>query len=151
MADLREEHGDLWARHAAGFWVGVTTNGVTRRDGACVMGRGVAKEAATRFPGLPYALGAMLRRDGNHVCFFPVYRMITFPVKHHWREPADLQLIEQSARELVSDLTLVFRGAKPVYLVRPGCGNGGLDWPTVRAVLAPILGGAPVVILDRDL
>jgi len=61
-------------------------------------------------------------------------------VKHHWRERADLILIERSARELVDFVTDLWeRGPATICLVRPGCGNGGLDWKDVRPVLAPLL------------
>lgn len=143
---MREAFGDLWDFHRAGAWVCITTNGSVRQDGACVMGRGSALEAKKRFPHLPYALGDRLRRHGNHVFLWWSERMITFPVKHRWHEQADVGLIRRSCRELVALLDL--EGIQgPVYLGRPGCGNGGLDWERqVRPAVAPLLDDRVVVI-----
>lgn len=139
---MLEVQGDIWEAHALGHWIVITTNGIVRRDGACVMGRGVARDAALRFPDLPYRLGKLLTEHGNHVFSFEYpYRMFTFPVKHHWREPADPALIEQSAREIASQGI-----TDRLYMVRPGCGNGQLDWETVRLLIAPILDDSFIVV-----
>lgn len=132
---MKLELGDIWERHAEGAFVGITTNGVCNARGQAVMGRGVAKQAAHRFPRLPYDLGRLLKAHGNHAYRLTEYRVLTFPVKHRWWERADVRLIERSAREFMSLLT---RGEQ-VYLVKPGCGNGGLEWRQVQDILAPIL------------
>jgi len=95
-----EAPSDLWDHHAAGQWVVITTNGIVRKDGACLMGRGVALQAAQRFPDLPFVLGAAIEVDGNHVHAFRDFRVFSFPVKRPWTEPADPNLIQQSARQL---------------------------------------------------
>lgn len=143
-----ERGGDLWDFHAIGAWVAITTNGIVRQDGTAVMGRGVAYEAAQRYPWLARSFGLRLRDGGNHVHAFWDIRLFTFPVKAHWRDRADLGLIEQSASELVdfvADLER-FRGPQRVYLVRPGCGNGGLRWAEVQPRLAPILDDRFIVV-----
>ena len=63
---MREVVGDIWDYHAKGHWVGITTNAVTKENGEAVMGRGIALQAAQRFPLLARQLGAKLRHDGNH-------------------------------------------------------------------------------------
>ncbi len=152
---MKEVTGNIWKYWEAGAWITITTNGMTRRDGACVMGRGVAKEAAQRIPTLPYLLGATLRdrswTEANIVHTFPAHRIITFPVKHHWRDQADLALIARSARQL-SNLSITKADGglvRPIYLVRPGCGNGGLEWQTVKPILAPLLDDRFIVV-ERD-
>ena len=140
---MLEAVGDLWEAHALGHWVAITTNGITRRDGHAVMGRGVAKQAAERFPAFPEAFGSRLRDHGNHVHLFSRERIITFPVKYHWRDPADLKLIRQSAQELQERFPF---WKVPCYLVRPGCGNGRLSWDQVRPVIAPILDNRFIVV-----
>jgi len=140
-----EVHGDFWTYgpvHARG----ITTNGVRKLNGAAVMGRGVARQALERYPGIDLVLGHELRW-GNHVFVLKVGRaqaspagqpiLFNFPVKHHWREPADLNLITRSANELVR-----MAGELEwhrVLLPRPGCGNGGLDWRQVGPVLDQVL------------
>lgn len=140
----------------------ITTNGYIKRNGEAVMGRGVAQQAAKRWPSLPLRLGQKIKRHGNIVQPIPGpwdgYELISFPVKHHWQQPACLTggkdcpglgpwplvgspqcsgLIVRSANQLVA---LTERnGWRMVMLPRPGCGNGGLDWTAVEPILRNIL------------
>jgi hypothetical protein len=132
---MKEVFGDLWEFDGI---IAITTNGFVKRDGTSVMGRGCAKQATIRFPGLPHKLGRKISAEGNHVFCFPEHRLITFPVKHTWWEAADLGLIERSARELLK-LIEVKKIQEAVYLPRPGCGNGRLKWEGVKKILSPIL------------
>ena len=43
----------------------ITTNGFIKRDGSCPMGRGIAKEALNRYPGIDKKLGSYLSQWGN--------------------------------------------------------------------------------------
>jgi hypothetical protein len=133
---MRELRGNLWELPAD--WRCITTNGYVRTDGACVMGRGCAREAKQRFPQLPYQLGALLRQPGgNRLHVFPEHGLLTFPVKHAWMEPADPALIATSAAQLTDFAAL--QPDKTFLLPRPGCGNGQLTWEQVR----PLLEGLP--------
>jgi len=132
---MKEVFGDLWEFDGI---IAITTNGFVKRNETCVMGRGCAREAAARFPTLPFELGRKIRSEGNHVFYFPEYGLITFPVKHNWWEAADLGLIERSARELLKIIE-VKKIKEAIYLPRPGCGNGRLKWEDVKKLLSPIL------------
>ena len=134
---MKELTGNLWDFHAQGHYICITTNGTVRSDGACVMGRGIAKQAANKFPQLPYQLGSMLKKSGTNCVRILVPSIIAFPVKHHWREEADIELIHRSSIELVRVVTEL--GESHIYLPRPGCGNGRLTWDVVRSRIAPIL------------
>lgn len=122
-----ELSGNIWDHHNAGRWIVITTNGDIRKDGACVMGRGVAKQAADRYPNLSYELGRKLGESGNQVYVFEKYRIITFPVKDHWRDKADLDLIKKSLQQIVAWADTP-RKHGLFHMVRPGCYNGGRDW-----------------------
>jgi hypothetical protein len=131
-----EVTGNLWT-YPADVRV-ITTNGTVRSDGACVMGRGCALEATRRYPGINFTLGQALKRHGNHVHVLArtdVGLLVSFPVKHHWREKADLELIRRSAVELVK----LTKSGDRVVLPRPGCGNGHLEWVTVKPILEPLM------------
>lgn len=148
---MREVAGDIWEAHGLGHWIAITTNGIVNRQGKLVMGRGVALQAAKRFDWLPTHLGDRVRDAGNHVHAFPSIRLFSYPVKHHWKEGADLALIERSAKELVDFVTdLTARKVGPmihlVCLVRPGCGSGGLEWSQIRPLLAPILDDRFIIV-----
>jgi hypothetical protein len=66
----------------------ITTNGFTKANGCAVMGRGCAKQAATRWPGTPELLGNKIRIDGNRtqhlanvLLNMKQVSLISFPVK----------------------------------------------------------------------
>ena len=131
----------------------ITTNGFVKKNGEGVMGAGVAKQATVRYSGIAATLGTVLRTRGNHVAALAYnydHIVLAFPVKHHWRKPAELELIERSAHELVAFLDEYFLSLEnfKVLLPRPGCGNGQLRWEDVKPVLEPILDDR-VWVIDR--
>lgn len=131
---MKELTADLW-QVPADLRV-ITTNGTVKKNGAAVMGRGCAKEAKDRYPGIDQMLGKHLRLHGN----WPTRlddEIASLPVKHNWWERADVELIEQSVRGLV---ILVDRyGYKNVVMPRPGCGNGKLLWEEIKPLIEPLL------------
>lgn len=136
---MRECRGNLWRFHRDGAWIVVPTNGSVRRDGYAVMGRGVAAQAAQRFPTLQATLGGLLMSRGNHVIALPAWRFFTYPVKARWMERATVRLIDGSARELQERVETDSTIPLPVYLPWVGCGNGGLSWDSIRPILLPLL------------
>ena len=122
---------DIWEYHGSAI-IAVTTSGSLTKAGKGIMARGVAGQAAARFPGLPEALGGQLREHGNHVNLLGE-GIVSFPVEESaWACP-DLRLISRSALELRQ---LADREAWEMIAVpRPGCGGGGLSWQEVRPLL----------------
>lgn len=135
-----EDRGNLWTYPAN--LVVITTNGFVKNNGAAVMGRGCALEATKKFPGIEFELGKLLSERGNHVHLLRP-SLATFPVKHNWWEVADMDLIAQSAHELVE----ISKNYSRVVIPRPGCGNGKLDWKDVKPVIAPILVGEKFIVI----
>jgi hypothetical protein len=137
---MKQIRGDLWKLATTGT-VCITTNGFVKRDGSAVMGRGCARQARDRYPGIDRVLGESLRHDGNHTHVLMQdgsLTIVSFPVKHYWHQPADPQLIARSAHELV-ELLDDHDLPQPCLLPRPGCGNGQLSWTDVEPLLADIL------------
>ena len=64
--------------------------------------------------------------------------VINFPTKQHWRAPSRLEWIEEGLQDL--KIFLVKNEVKSVAIPPLGAGNGGLDWPTVRARIETALG-----------
>jgi hypothetical protein len=121
----------------------ITTNGTLRKDGACVMGAGIAKEAARQFDWVAKDLGRNILMYGN-VMHYLGHNLVSFPVKHNWWETADIELIKRSCNELIAflDSMAIERDVEEctAILVRPGCGNGKLDWETeVKPVISSLL------------
>lgn len=129
---MRELQGDLWEEHARGAIVAITTGGQVTRAGCCAMPRGCARQARERFAGLDWTLGQLILTHGNHV-FDLGRRVVSFPVENSPLEVPSLELIEQSCRELVE--LAGYKGWGEVVVPRPGCGGGGLEWPSVRPLL----------------
>jgi len=146
---MRECLGDLWEQHEAGEWVCITTNGIIKSDGTAVMGAGVARQAADRFPDLPSKLAEYLQIHGNRVFMFPKYRVITFPTKHHWKDKSSIDLIKKSCRELMELLNTYPQHIPAVWLPRPGCKHGGLQWEEVKSAISPLL-DSRVIVIDRE-
>jgi hypothetical protein len=131
---MLETVGDIWEHAVRGDIIVITTNGSLTRDGRAVFGRGVAKQAVLRFPGIADTLGRLLAEQGSHV-FDLGCGIVSFPVEETaWSQP-DLRIIARSAEEL--RLLADRSGWRLVVVPRPGCGGGGLAWKDVQPLLAP--------------
>lgn len=139
---MLEAVGDIW-EYAETAVIAITTNGSLTRDGRAIFGRGVARQAGARHPGLAEKVGELVARMGNHVCVAG-YGIVTFPVEETpWSLP-DLRLIARSAAELraVADRS----GWDQIVVPRPGCGGGGLAWRDVKPLLEPCFDQRFIVI-----
>lgn len=144
---MKEIKGDLWEHYGKpNTIVCITTNGVVRKDGACVMGRGCAKEAKDRNPALAYILGSLINQNGNKVFELEKDRLWSFPVKDVWWNPANLELIKTSAQTVRNHAK---SRPETIWVIpRPGCGNGHLKWEDVKLVLLDLPDN--VLIIDRN-
>ncbi len=129
---MHELIGDLWAEHARGAVVAITTNGIVNKVGRAVMPRGCARQARERFPEILKTLGSLLRQHGNHV-FDLGHQIVSFPVEMDPYQVPEMPLIERSCRELVE--LADYKGWQKVAIPRPGCGGGGLQWADVKTIL----------------
>jgi hypothetical protein len=114
----------------------------------------VARQAALRFPDLPTWAGERVNRRGNVVMFYPPGQLILLPTKQHWRDDANLMLIESGVKWVVGMLSSIVDGAPPppcrVVLPRLGCGLGRLSWERqVKPVLEKVLDDRFVVLTPR--
>lgn len=147
---MRERVGNVWKMVQSGDVLVITTNGMVRKNGTAVMGRGIAQQAKNRMPWIEAELGRRLEEEGNHAFYLGGWMgviIVSMPVKHRWFEHADLELIIRSTTELVElveRLHLSFTAT--VFLPRPGCGNGGLDWADVKPSIEPLLDGRFVAV-----
>ena len=139
--------GDLWTYPAD--WRVITTNGFVKTNGECVMGRGCAKEAKEKYPGLPLIVGSIIKHWGNVVRPIEIYKLFTFPVKHNWWEKADPELIKQSAEKFAEIIFGQFDETE-IVMPRPGCGNGGLKWEDVKPLLESLPDNVKVITHDPN-
>lgn len=130
---MHEAVGDIWDYAGRGV-IAITTSSSLAGDGRAVVGRGVARQAAARFPGLAEKLGRLIMEQGNHV-FDLGDGLVSFPVEETaWSLP-DLHIIARSAQELRALVDAA--GWRRIVVPRPGCGGGGLAWREVRPLLEP--------------
>jgi hypothetical protein len=167
---MQEITGDLWQpstwkpkldlNEFDRVWLCITTNGAIKKNGAAVMGAGLAKDAKQKFPNIDSILGERIAYGGN--CVHRLKRIertnkgtcidvYSFPTKHHWRERSDLALVKSSASKLVQIYheALDRKENNLVVMPRPGCGNGKLDWHSqVKPAIEPILKEPNLVVIS---
>lgn len=142
---MKEVTGDIWDYHKKGNWIVITTNGRVKTSGKAVMGKGIALQAVHRFPDIPSILGDLIISRGSKVHVLAGKDIITFPTKYTWWENSDMNLIELSCKQLVEAVNSLELSI-PIYMVRPGCNYGGLDWKDVKPILEKYLDDRFVVV-----
>ncbi len=164
---MKEARIDLFRTLGKVDWACITTNGEIKRDGRAVMGRGIAEQAKTRWPGIDLVLANGIRTRGNVPNFLGYVDKFlrwtpsdpsldlkqtllwSFPTKHNWRDKSDMDLIIQSARALVQE-AVNFPDIE-IVLPRPGCSNGGLNWVYVHKYLARHLDDRFTIVTNENL
>ena len=136
--------GDIFAQPAA-----VLVNPV---NCVGVMGRGLAAQFKRHYPAV-FRVYRESCRDGElrpgRVLLLPTgsarpCAIAHFPTKRHWRDPSRVEDIDAGLRHLA---TTIRRLRVPSIAVPPlGCGLGGLDWHTVRPLIAARLHGLDCAI-----
>jgi hypothetical protein len=124
------DYGQPWALPTVKLFTG---NPIRRADGALVMGRGAAQAVRDRWPAVQHGIPIV---PGKPLAWFqiePDQWIGWFQVKHHWREPAELDLIQHAARKLAAGASA--RPGLTFELNAPGVGNGRLSWDDVEPLL----------------
>lgn len=134
------ERGNMWNAFSKTDLFLVTTNPIVRKDGAVVMGRGIAKEMIDRYPDFAYDFGTLLHHFNMHCLFTPPVAYVGtyngtdcgyFMVKDHWANAADTEIITRSTEWL-------YRWTKNrgrIDLNFPGIGNGKLKREDVLPII----------------
>ena len=71
--------------------------------------------------------------------------IVNFATKQHWRQPSRLPWIEQGLATLRQEIQQ--RGIRSIAIPPLGAGNGGLDWDTVKPLIADAMAGLDCDIL----
>jgi hypothetical protein len=119
-----------------------TTNTTLKSNCDLVMGAGIAKLFAEKFPTLPKVWGNRIKHDlhshGFMATWSPFAWLVAFPTKQAWQQDSTLARIEKSTKILVATTNILMW--QRVLLPKPGCSNGGLDWELqVKPILEEIL------------
>lgn len=139
---MREAIGDIWTLHSEAICI--PTNGQINGNGKATMGKGLAAQAAVRYPDLPYHLATRIQKYGNQVYLFREGKVginekmiFTVPTKEHWGNASDVALIAKSCmqlRHLQQALNL-----REILLPMLGCGLGNLKEEQVLPILTLFL------------
>lgn len=141
--------GDIWT-YAKDAPICIPTNGQINGSGRAIMGKGLAEQAATKFPDLPYLLAQRLEKYGNRVYIFKVGKVppskiiITVPTKDEWAKRSTLALVRKSCLEL-RDLQQALN-LKNVLVPLLGCGAGKLPQDYVLGIMENLLDDAFTLI-----
>jgi hypothetical protein len=153
MQDTTIHLGDIWALYDNGdpYIVIPTNTTVKSSSGRAVMGRGIAKQAAERFPRLPELYGRALKsgKTINGFYVFPKMRIITIAVKYQWRDDADIGLIESQLKLLKESSKNMKYGA--VLCPMLGCGFGRLSYEQILPLLLQYsFKGMSIIVANND-
>ncbi len=150
---MNELVGDIWELHDSGCVIAIPVNQGWKRNGLAVMGLGVAREAALRFPHLPAIWGEYCRKshkmtpvtliDGLNLVMFPTKGLNEREPHMSWEGMSDFNLIVRSCQELKRLISV------PTYLPVPGCGAGRLDPAIVLPAVRKELEGSIHTLVHR--
>lgn len=111
-----------------------------------VMGKGLALEFKKSFPAM---FGDYKKKCAAHeVQIGRPYlweddktQILNFPTKAHWRDDSKLEYIEEGLKYLAAHYQEM--GIYTLALAPLGCGNGGLRWADVKALMIQYLAELP--------
>lgn len=160
--------GDVWVLQQPNDWIVVPVNIGWKSDGSNPMGRGLALQAAQKYPTLPREYGDACRRWGetitptpwpqNKLIFFPT-KPLNFASPHlSWKNPASFDLIVAGLASLVQGYALGWShntyddtDFDPGRLLVPllGCGEGGLRPDVIEPLLVRVQSRIPNMAIVR--
>ncbi|MGE6371003.1 type II toxin-antitoxin system antitoxin DNA ADP-ribosyl glycohydrolase DarG [Planococcus kocurii] len=118
-----------------------------------VMGKGIALQFKQAFPDVfkQYAKDSKLgevKVGSMHVVPVegltnPKY-VINFPTKEHWKNPSKMNYIDLGLQDLVKTITEL--RIQTIAIPPLGCGNGGLEWESVRVKIEQAFKDVPVEV-----
>ena len=130
------EKGNMWDVFRNTDYFFITTNSFIKKDGSLVMGAGIARQLRDKVKGIDYLLGQEISKTCGHLGTYGI--MIfnhggIFQVKHHFKQKAKTELIEESTKQLSAFATSNkhFR----IDINFPGIGNGGLTYDEVYPII----------------
>jgi len=121
----------------------IPTNQILKVTNQGVWGKGLALSAKEKWPDLPKLHGQFLkkRQKGTTLIKRTLHPNLeqlciySFPTRIHWKDKSNLNLIEQSARELI--YLTDYNKHEEVWLPVVGCELGGLKF---NSEVGPLLG-----------
>lgn len=130
------ERGDMWSVFGSTDLFLFTSNPVVNKRGLAVMGRGIAKQLADRYPKVQKAFGTLLNTyklpNAGIIGIFDGQLIGWCRVKDHFAQPAKISIIENSLKIVAALADYHDR----IDINFPGIGNGGLAREDVLPLLS---------------
>ena len=151
---MKEIKGDIFDYIGIADAICVTTNGIVKKNGELVMGAGIAKAMANKYPDLAKVLGKKVNTTGKNIVFKGIEAkdnngtyVLSFPTKNDYRSKSDLELIRRSAIRLkyLADIHKL----NNIIIPYPGIGCGGLKKADVVNLLKDILDDRFTIITNK--
>lgn len=114
-----------------------------------VMGKGIALEFKKRYPDMFKAYRSACEKNQLTIGKLMLWRapdhwVLLFPTKQNWRNPSQLEYIEQGL--LKFSQTYADKNISSIAFPKLGCGNGELDWKDVKPLMEKYLRPLPIDI-----
>lgn len=119
-----------------------------------VMGKGLAKAFKDRYPAMFQQYRYECEQRQLDIGRLSIYRspdtiIVNFPTKKHWKNPSQVDYIEEGLRTFVA--IYQHEGITSVSFPQLGCGNGGLDWSSeVRPLMERYLQPLPIPVYVHE-
>lgn len=130
---------DIWTYvDRPGNLVLVTTNNVIKSNGSLVMGKGIAREACIKFPGIDKVFGNMVRTIGEEYGILIADPYAALPIgalqtKYGWMYPSPAALVVSSLYKLRA--WMAKHKEVVVHIPLPGSGLGGISVPEATSLV----------------
>lgn len=140
--------GNLW--DSKDDHIFITGNSFIKNNGELAMGRGSALELKTKDPSIALEFGSIISKTCGHL---GIYKIIIidkygiFQVKQHFKDEADLDLIDMSCISL--NRILVDLNNPTVSMNFPGIGYGRLSVDSVFPIVQQLDDRVTIYIKDR--
>jgi len=121
--------GDIWTSLENTDWLVITTNSYVKKDGTLVMGAGIAKQAAIKYPIIKKIFGDDITRSCGHLGEYNILywkKIIALQTKVHYIDKSDIELIKVSINRLQLFVNK-YPSRSMVNMVFPGVGYGQLN------------------------
>ena len=118
-----------------------------------VMGKGIAKEFKHRFPEMFDEYKRLCDLDKLQIGTLHLWRggdvwVLNLPTKTTWRMPSKIEYVEMGLEKFVE--TYEKLGITSVSFPPLGCGNGNLEWSSVKPLLEKYLSKLPIPVYVHD-
>lgn len=115
-----------------------------------VMGKGLAAEFKHKYPEMFRKYQILCENQRLSIGQLWLYKspdkwILNFPTKEHWRNPSQIEFIEEGLKKFVN--TYSEKGITSIAFPALGCGAGELNWDTeVRPTMERYLNPQPIDI-----